>query len=110
MNSELIHDWNRYAEPEIPAGKRVQLDDETLRDGLQSPSVRDPSIGEKIEIVHLMEELGIDTVNIGLPGAGPRAFADAEALAREIFGPRMKIRPHAAGRTQKQEDRKSTRL
>jgi isopropylmalate/homocitrate/citramalate synthase len=103
MNSELIHDWNRYAEPEIPAGRRVLLDDETLRDGLQNPSVRDPSIGEKIEIVHLMEALGIDTVNLGLPGAGPRAFADAEALAREIVGSRMKIRPHAAGRTQKQD-------
>ena len=60
------------------------LNDETLRDGLQNPSVRDPSIAEKIEILHLMEALGIESVNIGLPGAGPRAFADTEALAREI--------------------------
>jgi isopropylmalate/homocitrate/citramalate synthase len=50
-----------------------------------------------------MDSLGIDTVNVGLPGAGPRAFEDAEALAREILGSRMKIRPHAAGRTQKQD-------
>ena len=103
MSDELIHDWNRYAEPDIPAGRRVLLNDETLRDGLQNPSVRNPSIGEKIEIVRLMEALGIDTVNVGLPGAGPRAFADAEALAREIIRSRMKIRPHAAGRTQKQD-------
>jgi 2-isopropylmalate synthase len=103
MNSDLIHDWNQYAEPEIPAGRRVLLDDETLRDGLQNTSVRNPSIEEKIEIVHLMDALGIDTVNIGLPGAGPRAFEDAEALAREIFSSRMKIRPHAAGRTHKQD-------
>ena len=103
MNGELIHDWNVYAEPDIPAGRRVLLDDETLRDGLQNPSVRNPSIDEKIEIVRLMEALGIDTVNVGLPGAGPRAFADAEALAREIINSRMKIRPHAAGRTQKQD-------
>jgi isopropylmalate/homocitrate/citramalate synthase len=81
----------------------VLLDDETLRDGLQNPSVRNPSIEEKIEIVHLMEALGIDTANVGLPGAGPRAFADAEALAREMIASRMKIRPHAAGRTQKQD-------
>lgn len=103
MNNELIHDWNRTAAPDIPAESRVLLNDETLRDGLQNSSVRNPSIREKIEIVHLMDALGIDTVNVGLPGAGPRAFEDAEALAREILGSRMKIRPHAAGRTQKQD-------
>ncbi|HXO43872.1 MAG TPA: LeuA family protein [Candidatus Cybelea sp.] len=103
MNHELIHDWNSHSAPDIPAGRQVLVDDETLRDGLQNPSVRNPSIEEKIEIVHLMDSLGIDTVNVGLPGAGPRAFADAEALAREIFGSKMKIRPHVAGRTQRQD-------
>jgi 2-isopropylmalate synthase len=75
------------------------LNDETLRDGLQNPSVFDPSIEEKIEILHLMEDLGIDSVNIGLPGAGPRAVADTEALAREIATQRMKIKPNCAART-----------
>jgi 2-isopropylmalate synthase len=103
MSDELIHDWNRFAEPDIPAGRCVLLNDETLRDGLQNPSVRNPSIEGKIEIVRLMEALGIDTVNVGLPGAGPRAFADAEALAREIIRARMKIRPHVAGRTQQKD-------
>jgi isopropylmalate/homocitrate/citramalate synthase len=103
MNDELIHDWNRFAEPDISAGRRVLLNDETLRDGLQNPSVRNPSLKEKIEIVRAMESLGIDTVNVGLPGAGPRAFADAEALAREVIGSRMKIRPHVAGRTQQKD-------
>lgn len=103
MADELIHDWNAYAEPEIPPGRRVMLLDETLRDGLQNPSVRDPLIGEKIEILRLMEALGINSVNIGLPGAGPRAFADTEALAREVFGSRMKLRPHIGGRTHKQD-------
>ncbi|HTV60567.1 MAG TPA: LeuA family protein [Verrucomicrobiae bacterium] len=105
MNNSLIHDWNTYAGPEIPTGRRVLMNDETLRDGLQSPSVRDPSIGEKIEILHLMESLGIDSVNIGLPGAGPRAYADTEALAREIAGARMKIRPNCAARTHKNDIR-----
>jgi isopropylmalate/homocitrate/citramalate synthase len=99
MQHELIHDWNTFTGAEIPAGRRVMLNDETLRDGLQNPSVHDPSIGEKIEILHLMEELSIDTVNIGLPGAGPRAYADTEALAREIVNARMKIRPNCAART-----------
>lgn len=99
MKNELIYDWNFAAEPEIVPGRRVALNDETLRDGLQNPSVRDPSIGEKIEILHLMESLGIETVNIGLPGAGPRAYADTEALAREIVQSRMKIRPNCAART-----------
>jgi 2-isopropylmalate synthase len=75
------------------------LNDETLRDGLQNPSVFDPPIEEKIRILHLMEALGIDTVNIGLPGAGPRACADVEALAREIVNAKLKIVPNCAART-----------
>ena len=103
MSADLIYDWNAHSVPEIPPGRRVMVLDETLRDGLQNPSVRDPSIGEKIEILHLMEALGIDQVNIGLPAAGPRAFADTEALAREIIGSRMKIRPNLGGRTHKRD-------
>src|SRR6266853_6837843 len=99
MQNDLIHDWNRASTPLIPPGTRVLLNDETLRDGLQNPSVHDPSIEEKIEILHLMEALGIDSLNIGLPGAGPRAVADTEALAREIATHRMKIKPNCAART-----------
>src|SRR5215469_8848945 len=83
----------------IPGGRRVQLDDETLRDGLQNPSIQDPTIEEKIEILHLMESLQIDSVNIGLPAAGPRAAQHVEALAREIATNRMKIKPNCAART-----------
>jgi 2-isopropylmalate synthase len=100
---ELTYDWNTVAGPEIAPDRQVMLDDETLRDGLQNPSVHDPTIAEKIEILHLMEELGIDSVNIGLPGAGARAFADTEALAREIVQSRMKIRPNCAARTHRSD-------
>jgi 2-isopropylmalate synthase len=96
---EYIHDWNTVNGPEVPSGRKVMLDDESLRDGLQNPSVHDPSMEEKIEILHLMEALGIDSVNIGLPGAGPRAYADVEALALEIAQAKMKIRPNCAART-----------
>ncbi len=96
---QLIYDWNTVGGPELPPGRQYMLDDETLRDGLQSPSVRDPSIGEKIEILHLMEALGIDSVDLGLPGAGPRACADVERLAREIANTKLKIRPNCAART-----------
>src|ERR1700693_1552267 len=98
-HDDLIYDWNNVAGPEIPAGRRVMLDDETLRDGLQNPSVKDPTIHEKISILHLMEAIGIDSVTIGLPGSGPRAAADVEALAREIVRARLKIRPNCAART-----------
>src|ERR1700687_3775893 len=97
--NEWIHDWNSVGPMSIAPGTRVLLNDETLRDGLQNPSVQDPTIEEKIEILHLMESLGIDSLNIGLPGAGPRAAAHTEALAREIATNRMKIRPNAAART-----------
>lgn len=96
---ELIYDWNLAGKTAIPPGTRVLLNDETLRDGLQNPSIHDPSIAEKIEILHLMEGVGIDSVNIGLPGAGPRAAEHVEALAREIATNRMRIRPNCAART-----------
>ena len=83
----------------------VLLNDETLRDGLQSPSVRDPSIAEKIEILHLMEALGINSLDMGLPGAGPRAVADCEALAHEIVRNKMKIRANCAARTHENDIR-----
>jgi 2-isopropylmalate synthase len=105
QQSEWIYDWNVATPAQIPPGTRVLLDDETLRDGLQNPSVFDPSIEEKIEILHLMEALGIDAVNIGLPGAGTRAFEHTEALAREIATQRMKIKPNCAARTHENDIR-----
>jgi 2-isopropylmalate synthase len=103
--SELIYDWNQALPANlIPTGP-VQLNDETLRDGLQSPSVRDPSIHEKIEILHLMEALGINSLDLGLPGAGPRAVEHVEALAREIAQNGMKIRANCAARTHENDIR-----
>ncbi len=97
--NELIYDWNLAGHVPIAPGTQVLVNDETLRDGLQNPSIHDPTIEEKIEILHLMEALAIDSVNIGLPGAGPRAAQDVEALAREISTCRMRIRPNCAART-----------
>ena len=97
--NDWIYDWNLAGKIPIPAGTQVLVNDETLRDGLQNPSIHDPTIEEKIEILHLMEALGIDSVNIGLPGAGPRAAEHTEALAREIATKRMRIKPNCAART-----------
>jgi len=92
----LIHDWNRTAER---PPRDVLLDDETLRDGLQSPSVRCPTIDEKLEILRLIDRLGIDTANIGLPGAGPHVVQDVERLARAIVDERLRVQPNCAART-----------
>jgi 2-isopropylmalate synthase len=92
----LIHDWNASSAPR-PAV--VMLDDETLRDGLQSPSVRTPTIDEKLRILHLIDALGIDTADIGLPGAGPHVVRDVERLAREIADAGLRVRANCAART-----------
>jgi 2-isopropylmalate synthase len=97
--SELIYDWNKLVPPALQSSYTIQLNDETLRDGLQSPSVRDPSVDDKIHILHLIEALGIQAFNMGLPGAGPRAVEHIEALAREIVSSKLKIRPNCAART-----------
>ena len=97
--SEIIFDWNaaeRHA-PIIPRAFTVH--DETLRDGIQSPSVVDPRIEDKLRIVHLLDEMGVDSINIGLPGAGPRAVEDVTRLAREIRDSKLRIQPACAART-----------
>ena len=81
------------------------LNDETLRDGLQSPSVRDPLIQDKITILHLMESLGINSLDLGLPGAGPRAVEHVTALAREIVDNKLRIRANCAARTHENDIR-----
>src|SRR5258708_24443739 len=98
-HNEWIYDWNLASPPQIAPGTRVLLNDETLGDGLQNPSVHDPTIEEKIEILQLLESLGIDSLNIGLPRAGPRAFADTEALAHETPTTRPNVRPKCPART-----------
>ena len=92
----LIYDWNQT---DAPRTRPVLLDDETLRDGLQSPSVRCPTIDEKLRILHLIDRLGIDTADLGLPGAGPHVVRDVERLAREIGNQRLKVRANCAART-----------
>src|SRR5436853_6594290 len=97
--SELIYDWNTV-EPQLHKPDRhIGFDDETLRDGLQSPSVCEPSVEKKIELLHLMDALRIDTADIGLPGAGGTHAAGVERLAREIVEQKLKIRPNCAART-----------
>jgi isopropylmalate/homocitrate/citramalate synthase len=101
MNEQdLIYDWNSLTGNfDWGTVGPVELDDETLRDGLQNPSVTDPPIGDKIELLHLMDGLGIHTADIGLPGAGPRAVADVTALAREIADQGLSIQANCAART-----------
>lgn len=96
---ELVYDWNMI-DPAQPAPNRhIRFDDETLRDGLQSPSVCEPPVEKKIELLHLMDALGIDTADIGLPGAGGTHAAGVERLAREIVEQKLSIRPNCAART-----------
>ena len=93
---ELINDWNGP----LPKGGRIpQLNDETLRDGLQSPSVRDPDIAAKRDLVHRMARLGVDAMDLGMPGAGPKALAAVRALMVEIRDHRLPLSPNVAVRT-----------
>src|SRR5213594_640279 len=96
---ELIYDWNRAGPAFDWSRARVDLNDETLRDGLQSPSVRDPSLEVKKRLLHLMADLGIVAADIGLPGAGPRVVEQVRALAKEIRDQKLPIAPNCAART-----------
>lgn len=96
---EFIFDWNEVNRKGRLVPQSFTLFDETLRDGLQNPSVLDPSIDDKLRILHLMEDLGIDVADIGLPGSSKRAYEDVLRLCREVVDCKMKIKIAAAGRT-----------
>ena len=96
---ELIYDWNRVGAEAGSRPRAVTFYDETLRDGLQHPTACNPKIEEKLRILHLMEDLEIDAVDLGLPGSGRQIAEDVTRLAQEISRCRMKIRPNCAART-----------
>jgi 2-isopropylmalate synthase len=96
---ELIYDWNQAGATFDWSRARVELNDETLRDGLQSPSVRDPALEVKRRLLHLMADLGIAAADIGLPGAGPRVLEQVRALAAEIRDAKLPLAPNCAART-----------
>jgi 2-isopropylmalate synthase len=99
-NDELIYDWNSTEKvAKLSPKRRIQFLDETLRDGIQSPSVVDPTIEDKLELVDLANELGIDTMDIGLPGAGRRAVEDVTTIARHIKDRQLKVKASCAART-----------
>jgi 2-isopropylmalate synthase len=97
--NELIYDWNEVGRRGRLIPKDVTFFDETLRDGLQNPSVADPAIESKLELLHLMAKVGIHIADIGLPGSSPRAFADVLRMCREIADHKLPLRVACAGRT-----------
>jgi 2-isopropylmalate synthase len=100
---ELVYDWNTIEPSFSSPNRHIGIDDETLRDGLQSPSVCEPQVEQKLELLHLMEALAIDTADLGLPGAGGTHAAGVERLAREIAEQKLNIRPNCAARTHRND-------
>jgi len=96
--SSIIFDWNGLRPSPRPA-QPFDFDDETLRDGVQSPSVTDPPLEDKLDLLERMQAIGVRSADIGLPGAGPRAFEDVVAQARHIQKRKLKIEPNCAART-----------
>lgn len=96
---DLIYDWNEVGRRGRLFPEGITFFDETLRDGLQNPSVTDPDIGQKLQLIHLMEKIGIHVADIGLPGSSQRAFDDVLRMCREITDNKLKLRVACAGRT-----------
>jgi 2-isopropylmalate synthase len=97
--TDLIYDWNTAGERERSIQRGITLFDETLRDGLQNPSVVDPPVAEKIRLLHLMSAVGVHGANIGFPASSRRAFDDVARLGREIVDAKLGLIPACAGRT-----------
>ncbi|NOY24644.1 MAG: 2-isopropylmalate synthase [Oligoflexia bacterium] len=99
LSDAIIYDWNVEGSLPMQPYQAVQVHDETVRDGIQSPSVTDPTIDEKLEMVRMMDALGVGSLDVGLPGAGQRAVEDVRVLVEAIRDEGLKIRPHCAART-----------
>ena len=97
--AEVIYDWNLKGDTLSPPLRKVAYFDETMRDGIQCPSVTDPPLEAKIQMVRLMAKLGVHHTDIGLPGAGPRAVADCIVLAELIRDEKLPIKAACAART-----------
>lgn len=102
--SELIYDWNAVEKvAPLAPGRRVTFLCETLRDGIQSPSVVDPDISDKLRLVEIASSLGIHYADIGLPGAGARAVEDCTTIAKFIRDNGLALKPACAARTHKND-------
>lgn len=99
LASSLVFDWNEVNRKGRILPPNATFFDETLRDGLQNPSVVDPGIDEKLKLLHLMDDLGIHVADVGLPGSSARAFEDVLRLCKEVAACKMKIKIACAGRT-----------
>ncbi len=96
---DVIYDWNVEGHAVSPPMRDIEVHDETIRDGLQSPSVHDPSIDQKLDIVRRLSALGVASSDLGLPGASKRSYDDTKRIVEMIRDERLSIRPAAAGRT-----------
>lgn len=102
---DLIYDWNtRRRRHKLSQGK-IELFDETLRDGLEGPSVVDPTIEQKMRIVDYAAALGIHCMNIGHPSASERSEEHSLALARHIVERGLALRPACSARTRVEDIR-----
>jgi 2-isopropylmalate synthase len=97
--ANLIYDWNEVGRRGRLIPSHVTFFDETLRDGLQNPSVADPNIEAKLKLLHLMAKIGIHVADIGLPGSSKRAFDDVLRMCREITDNKLPLGVACAGRT-----------
>lgn len=98
-DGELIYDWNLLGDKISPPMRPIRYFDETLRDGIQCPSVTDPRIDEKLQMIRLMAQVGVHHVDVGLPGAGARAVEDCTVLASLIRDEQLPIQAACAART-----------
>jgi 2-isopropylmalate synthase len=98
MERPIVYDWNVEGRARWNLAK-VEVHDETLRDGIQCPSVKDPEIGVKKDVIRGLAKLGVASVNVGLPGAGPRAVEDSTTLVELVRDEGLPIRVGCAART-----------
>lgn len=95
MNSNLLYDWNNH-DIQNRVSKKIEINDETLRDGLQAVSFSSFSLEQMYQFIEDANKLQITTINLGMPGAGDLSFNRVRMLAKYISERKLNIKMNVA--------------
>lgn len=100
----LIFDWNVPDNTDdnnnnANTTKSIEINDETLRDGLQAPGIDNPNVEKKIKIVQLISEMNINAACVGFPSSNGIMYKDVEQIIKFVIENKIKLQIGCAART-----------
>ncbi|MFI9422205.1 LeuA family protein [Streptomyces achromogenes] len=96
---DILFTWNER----LPAGTSVEIEDDTLRDGLQASFIRKPTVEEKAELFRMSAGIGARHAVVGFPASSPAEFSDSRRLLSVIRDDGLPLMPWFLGRAVRED-------